>query len=121
MYAIRSYYGSHEPMSTLVPTEFHLSLEMSTRRNAAALPGTAECFLETLKTLPEAPKSSADVDEAYPEKDGAIIPSKVRQLSNGYSATLPAEPIDPVVSAGSADRITSYNVCYTKLLRVCAH
>ena len=40
--------------------------------------------------------------------------------SGTYQAVNPAtnEKIDPVLTKASSARITSYNVCYTKLLRI---
>ena len=107
MYAIRSYYGFYRDDKQYVKTVEHL-LDLWYR----SVGGNTVLLLNL----------TPDRRGLIPEKDAARLREVGRIIKESFQNNL-AEGAKISASAAmsdhGADRITSYNVCYTKLLRIC--
>ena len=111
MYAIRSYYGT---MEVSVPTRFmrdwiqtHYAVRIS------AMYSEKNCEIKRVQIVVV---QNAIIDDAFSSQDKAVAVSSVRE-QEGLRAAI-AEISSPLDPRFTFDRITSYNVCYTKLLRL---
>ena len=101
MYAIRSYYGLNNGLSAIINMHHHEAL-------FADPDGQKERFLAQWKQISEFFKDYPDqlLFEILNEPNGNLTANKWNIFLADALTTI-------------RHRITSYNVCYTKLLRIC--
>ena len=119
MYAIRSYYGYEEPDS--VESAAVCAADTLSAARPGARREVLESFTKRVKEVEDIALSKAYVTQAYAINAGREIRVFVNaQKMNDNETVLLSKEIAKEIEEKvqyPGDRITSYNVCYTKLLR----
>ena len=109
MYAIRSYYEAKNIRQCCAEI---------VERHDGRVPGT----MHELVGLPGVGRKTANVvlGSAFGEAEGVVVDTHVKRISGLLGLTTHTDP-EKIERDLMELRITSYNVCYTKLLRVTLH
>ena len=128
MYAIRSYYeyvserayGVWQVRAVYQHVESGASPLYDT--SASRITSYNVCYTKLLRTMPRWCFSPAKAGRRSRRPSvRAMRSARARSRSSATSRTIPARSIKSAYIPMSISRITSYNVCYTKLLRTKAH